>query len=98
MNANTHKELYEALQAVNARLDAVGEQLLIGLVEALRTSLRAEQAALGGSMPVGTLGQTETTLKIWIEVDAAEQDELVCVGCLTGIGTHSDAPGACLIS
>lgn len=89
--AENDREIYEALQAVNACLDETGEQLLVDLVEKIRTGLRKEaqgpQIYLNG-------GPVETTLKIWIEVDAAEPN-YCCVGCLTGRGSHSVEPGVC---
>lgn len=90
---STHKEIYEALQAVNARLDGVGEQMLINLVETICTSLRQEQEALGGHARMGTLGQTEATLKIWIEVDASEQDAEATIGPTTPPTARASMPG-----
>lgn len=66
---STHKEIYEALQAVNAYLDPTGEQLLVDLVEKVRTGLRRETER--EEQP----GTVESTLKIWIAVDAAEPTE-----------------------
>ena len=64
------KEIYEALQALNARLDDTVEQLLIDLVEKVRTGLRAEaRYAKAAGAPSGV----ENTLKRWIEFDASER-------------------------
>jgi hypothetical protein len=52
------KEIYEALQAVNALLDDAGEQMLVDLVDKIRSA----------PAPV-----VEATLKSWIEFDAAEK-------------------------
>lgn len=90
------KAIYEALQAVNAKLDEEGEQLLVGLVELIREGLRGDAAS-----PVIYLdgaGPTDTALRRWIEVDAAEpqpDQPLQCVGCFTGRGAHSTEPGVC---
>lgn len=87
---SSDKEIYEALQAVNALLDETGEQLLVDLVEKIRTGLRKEAES-----PTVYLkgGPVEATLKRWIDFDAAER--LQCVGCLTGVGSHSRESGVC---
>ncbi len=63
---SSSKEIYEALQAVNACLDATGEQLLVDLVEKIRTGLRHRDGSRIGNDLV------DTTLRRWIECDAAE--------------------------
>lgn len=65
-------EIYEALQALNAQLDSTGEAYLIDLVEKIRTQMRREARG-----PVVYLngGPVEATLRMWIEVDAAERPE-----------------------
>lgn len=83
------KALYEALQAVNAKLDEEGEQLLIDLVEKIRHHVRRHNRPEGAR-------ELDVTLRRWIDFDAAERAEpLVCVGCHTGRGSHSIVPGVC---
>jgi hypothetical protein len=81
---STHKEIYEALQAVNACLDATGEQLLVDLVEKIRTELRRERR-----IHAGHPAWVDATLRTWIEVDAAEPAEELPV---SGPWSHGRLP------
>jgi hypothetical protein len=67
MAANTDKEVYEALQALNSYLTEMEEQLLVDLVEKIREGYRSE------ARQESWKGMTEATLKRWIEFDAAEK-------------------------
>jgi hypothetical protein len=65
------KEIYEALQTLNSYLNEAEEQLLVDLVEKIRTSLRKEAAyAKAAGAPSGV----EATLRNWIEFDAAVKE------------------------
>lgn len=58
------REIYEALQAVNACLNETGEALLVDAVEKIRTSLRHEARY---AKAAGAGSSTEAVLKSWVD-------------------------------
>jgi hypothetical protein len=70
------KDIFEGLNAVNAELSAYGEELLVKVIEDIRSALRAERPAewpytAPAAWPIGG---TETVLKSWVEYESAHPE------------------------